>query len=145
MTLLASSADAQLFLHILGAITLFGATSAVAVLALFGRHRENQLPLARASLWISLALAIPAWVVMLGFGYWTKSKMSWPEGTGWIDLGAGVADLGLLALLAAAGLSYAWTRRPAPGWPVTALGIVTSVYVVALAVAWWAMSAKVPS
>ena len=38
---------AQLFLHILGAITLFGATSAVAVLALFGRNREEQLPLAR--------------------------------------------------------------------------------------------------
>jgi hypothetical protein len=138
-------AEAQLFLHILGAITLFGATSAVAVLAVFGRNRDEQLPLARAALWISLVLAIPGWVVTLGFGYWTKSEMSWPDGVGWIDLGAGIADLGLFALLASAGLSYAWTRRPAGGWPVTALGIVTSAYVVALAVAWWAMSAKVPS
>ena len=43
----------QLFLHVLGAITLFGATSAVAVLALFGRDREEQLPLARAAFWIA--------------------------------------------------------------------------------------------
>ena len=36
---------------------------------------------------------------MLGFGYWTESEMSWPDGVGWIDLGAGVADLGLFVLL----------------------------------------------
>ena len=139
------NADAQLFLHILGAIVLFGATAASAVLALAGRHREEQLPLARASFFTLLLLALPGWVLTLGFGYWTESKGDFPEGLGWIDLGAGVADLGLFALLIALGANYVWMRRPSGGWPVTVLGIVTSVYLVALAVAWWAMSAKVPS
>ena len=143
--MIAANADTQLFLHILGAITLFGATAAVAVLALFGRSREQQTPLARASFFTLLVLAIPAWVVTLVFGEWTKSAMDWPDGLGWIDLGAGIANGGLFVLLVAGGLSYAWMRRPAPGWPVTLLGVLTSLYVVALAVAWWAMSAKVPS
>ena len=134
-------AEAQLFLHILGAITLFGSVAAVAILALVGRNRDEQLPLARASFFTLLALAIPGWVVMLAFGYWTKSDMNWPDGLGWIDLGAGIADLGLLVLLAAAALNYVWTRRPRSGWWVTVLGALTGIYLVALAVAWWAMSA----
>jgi len=142
---IAATADTQLFLHILGAITLFGATAAVAVLALFGRVSDDQLPLARASFFTLLVLALPSWVVTLVFGEWTKSGMDWPDGLGWIDLGAGVANVGLFVLLAAGGLAYAWTRRAKPGWIVTALGVLSSLYVVALAVAWWAMSAKVPS
>ena len=140
-----ASADTQLFLHVLGAITLFGATAAVTVLALFGRNRDEQLPLARAAFFTLLLLAIPSWVVTLVFGEWAKSSESWPDGVGWIDLGAGIANAGLLVLLVAGGLSYAWTRRPVRGWPVTALGTVTGLYLVALAVAWWVMSAKVPS
>ena len=143
--LLATEADGQLFLHVLGAITLFGSTAAVTVLALFGRNREVQLPLARASFFTVLVLAIPSWVVTLAFGYWTEDAMDWPEGVGWIDIGAAIADAGLLVLLVAGGLSYAWTRRPVRGWQVTALGTVTGLYLVALAVAWWVMSAKVPS
>jgi hypothetical protein len=137
-------AEAQLFLHILGAITLFGSVAAVAVLALVGRNRDEQLPLARASFFTLLVLALPAWVVTLVFGEWTRSEMNWPDGLGWIDLGAGIANVGLFVLLAAAALNYVWTRRPTGGWPVTALGAVTGLYLVALAVAWWAMSAKVP-
>jgi len=138
-------AETQLFVHILGAILLFGATAAVAVLALVGRNREEQAPLARASLFTVFALAIPGWVATLGFGYWTKSDMNWPDGIGWIDLGAGVANAGLFVLLAAAGLSYLWTRRPAGGWFVSVLGAMAAAYLIALAVAWWAMSARVPS
>jgi len=137
--------EAQLFLHILGAVTLFGSVAAVTILALVGRNRDEQLPLARASFFTLLVLAIPSWVVTLVFGEWTKSEMNWPDGLGWIDLGAGVANVGLFVLLAAAALNYVWTRRPNGGWPVTALGAVTGLYLVALAVAWWAMSAKVPS
>jgi hypothetical protein len=143
--MLYSEADGQLFLHVLGAITLFGATATVAVLALFGRHRDVQLPLARASFFTLLVLGIPAWVVTLAFGYWTKSGMNWPDGVGWIDIGEGIADAGLLFLLVAGALSYAWMRRPVRGWPVTALGVVSCAYVAALAVAWWVMSAKVPT
>jgi hypothetical protein len=137
--------ETQLFLHVLSAITLFGATGAVAVLALVGRSRDEQLPLARASFWTTLVLAIPAWVLMTAFGEWTKSAADWPDELGWIDLGRGVADVGLFVMLAAAALGYRWTRRPAAGWHVTALGVIASLYVLALAAAWWAMSAKVPT
>jgi hypothetical protein len=138
-------AETQLFLHVLGAITLFGATSAVAVLAFAGRLREVQRPLARASFWTVLVLAIPAWIVVIAFGEWTESAAHWPDELGWIDLGRGIADIGLFVLLAAAGLAYRWMRRQAGGWHVTALGVIASLYVVALAVAWWCMAAKVPS
>ena len=125
-----------------------GAIAAVAVLALVGRNREEQLPLARAAVLDAARARDP------GVGRDARlrlldevRRMTWPATTlGWIDLGAGIADLGLFVLLAAAALSYAWTRRPASGWPVTALGDrrvgSTSSR---LAVAWWAMSAKVPS
>src|SRR5262245_35828715 len=119
---------------------------AVAVLGGFGRHRDEQLPLARASFFILLVLGIPAWVVTLAFGSWTKSTEGWPDGIGWIDLGAGIVDAGLLFLLAGGALSYVWMRRPTPGgWAPAVLGIVSWLYVAALAVAWWCMSAKVPS
>ena len=101
-------ADTQVFLHVLGAITLFGATSAVAVLAFLGRGREEQLPLARASFFTLLLLAIPAWVVTLAFGYWTESAQKWPDVIGWIELGAGEYEV-LVEILPGAGDD---TRRP---------------------------------
>ena len=137
--------NAEVFLHVLGAITLFGATAAVAVLALAARGREEQAPLATASFWILLVLALPAWVVMLAFGTWAEATADFPGNPGWIDIGSGIADLGLLVLLAAGFLAFRWKRNPTAGWPVTALGVLTGLYLVALAVAWWAMSAKVPS
>ena len=137
--------DAQIFVHVLAAATLFGATGAVAVLALAARRRTEQLVLARAAFRTLLLLAIPAWAVMLGFGTWAKSKANWPDELGWLGVGFGVSDGGILFLLVATGLSYWWTRRPNGGWPATAVGVLSSLYLVALAVAWWAMSTKLPT
>jgi hypothetical protein len=138
--------ELQLFLHILGAIVLFGATGAVAVLALAARHRSEQAALARTSFWTLLGLAVPAWVVMLGFGTWTESKADYPEEPGWLSLGSGIADLGLLLLLATTFLAFRWRRNPEGGGrTVTAIGVLSCLLLVAIAVAWWAMSAKVPS
>ncbi len=136
---------AEIFFHVLGAITLFGATGVVAVLALAARGRAEQLPLARASFWTLIALALPAWVVMLAFGTWAESTADFSSDPGWLGIGTAVADGGLLVLLAAAFLAFRWTRRPNGGSLVTAIGVLTSFYLVALAVAWWVMSAKVPT
>jgi hypothetical protein len=137
--------DAQIFLHVLGATTLFGATGAVAVMGLVARPRTERLPLARATFRTLLVLALPAWIVMLAFGTWAESKESyWSDDAGWLGLGYGVADAGIVVLLASTGLAYWWTRRPS-GWQGTAVGILAAVYLVALAAAWWAMSAKVPT
>ena len=138
-------AELQLFLHVLGAIVLFGATAAAAVLALAARRREQQLPLARAAFWTLAAVAIPGWVLMLAFGSWTKSEQGWPDGVRWIDIGVAVSDGGLILLLVAAAASWVWTRRPAGGWPVTVVALASCVQLVAIAVAWWVMSAKVPT
>ena len=137
--------EAQLFFHVLGAMTLFGATAAVAVLGLAARNRTEPLPLARAAFRTLLVLALPAWVVTLAFGTWTQSKADWRDDLTWIELGLHIADGGLVLLLVATGISYWWTRNPARGWPATAVGALASIYLVALAVAWWVMTAKVPS
>jgi hypothetical protein len=137
--------NAEVFLHVLGAITVFGATGAVTVLALAARSRTEQLPLARASFWTLLALALPAWVVMLAFGSWAESTADFPGDPGWLGIGTAIADAGLFVLLLAAFLAFRWMRSAAAGWPVTAIGVLTSLYLVALGVGWWVMSAKVPA
>jgi hypothetical protein len=137
--------DAQIFVHVLAAITLFGATGAVAVLAFAARGRDAQVALARASFWTLLLLGLPACVVTIVFGSWAESAGHWPEGLGWIDLGAGIADAGVLVLLASTGVAFRWMRRPDTGWAPTAIGILTALLLVGLAVAWWVMSAKVPT
>jgi hypothetical protein len=137
--------EAQLFLHVLGATVLFGATGAVAVLGLVGRARGDARPLARATFRTLLVVALPAWVVTLAFGAWTDSKENLPDGLTWLDLGFHVMDGGLLLQLATAAIAFRWQRRPDTAWAGTAVGVLMSIYLVALAVAWWAMSAKVPS
>jgi hypothetical protein len=137
--------ETQLFVHILGAILLFGATSTVAVLALVARGREEQQPLARASFLTLLVLGLPSWVLMFVFGTWTESELNVADDAGWIEVGFRISDAGLIVLLVSTALAYRWNRRPVRGWPVTAVAVLTCLYLVALAVAWWAMSAKVPS
>jgi hypothetical protein len=137
--------DFQLFLHVLGAAALFGSTLCLVVLAAASRSRAEPRPLAFGALATTLAVAIPAWVLMLAFGHWTKSKEGWPSGLDWLQLGTGIADAGLLVLLASAGLSFAWLRRPAAAWLPGALGLLAAAYTFALGVGWWVMTTKVPS
>jgi hypothetical protein len=138
-------AEGQLFVHVLAATALFGATGAVAVLGLAARQRTDQLPLARAAFWTLLLLAVPSWVLTFTFGSWTKSKAHWPDGLAWIDIGFRVTDGGLILLLVSAAVAYRWTRRPDNSWSASAIAVLASVYLVALAVAWWVMTAKVPT
>lgn len=139
------NADAQVFFHVLGAITLFGATAAVAVLALAARGKADQAPLARASYWTLLVLALPAWLLTVVFGSWAEQAADWPKGLGWLELGAGIGDAGLLVLLATTFLAFRWKRGSTDGRLVTGIGVLSILYLAALAVAWWVMSAKVPT
>jgi hypothetical protein len=139
------NADAQVFVHVLSAITLFGSTGAVAVLAVAARGRTEQLPLARASFWTLAVVALPALVLTIVFGSWAESVIDYPGEPGWVGIGVAVGDGGVLVLLAAAAAAYRWSRRPDTAWAPTAIGVLTGLYLVALAVGWWVMSAKVPS
>jgi hypothetical protein len=123
-----------LFLHVLGAMLLFGFVLAALVTALAGK--------ARATL-TSLQLSLAAYAVMRGGAAWIYSKEGW-SGHGdptWLTLGMNIADGGLLVLLLAFTATFWWVRSGKPRAQRLAIGF-TGIYIVLLAVAWLAMSGK---
>jgi chromate transport protein ChrA len=139
-------AHPQLFLHVLAAIVLFGSVAAATLLAWSGRVVNGQAStLAGAAFRALLAFALPAWVVMFIFGNWTKSKEHIPDATHWLKIGSAIAIAGVLVLLASIGSSFAWSRTPTRRGLATVTGALTTLLLLALAVAWWVMTAKVPS
>jgi len=128
-----------LFLHVAGAMVLFGAVGAAALLAWAGARRDSPA-LARSALLALLVAAIPAWVVFRAGAAWISSREGDPKGT-WIDIGSVVGDGGLILLLVVTGLAYRWKRRGGVRTPRWVAGL-TSIYLAALAVAWLAMAGK---
>jgi hypothetical protein len=133
-----------LFLHVFGAMALFGAILAVLILSIAAWGRPDSRFLHRATFAAAL-VAVPAYVVMRAGAEWIYSKEGWGTGGAkdptWIGIGYGVADIGLLVLLVLLGVSYWWSRsgRPFAGRIVTVLSLLL---VAALGVAWLAMSGK---
>jgi hypothetical protein len=122
-----------LFLHVLGAMTLFGAVLTALITALAGRARST---------FTALLVGIPAWVVMRVDAQWIYSREDkWPGSPSWIAIGQGVADAGLIILLLSLAAAYWWQRsdRRVAGRIVVGLSVV---YLVLLGVAWLAMSGK---
>jgi hypothetical protein len=135
--------DLPLFLHVLGAMVLVGAVATAALLS-FVAWRRPRVPLyGRAAFWSLLAVGLPAYVVMRVGAQWTYSKegFSGKHDPTWVGIGFLAADLGLLLLLVTTGIAFWWKRR---GKTVAgrAVSVLTSVYLVLLAVAWFAMAAK---
>jgi hypothetical protein len=122
-----------LFLHVIGAMALVGAILAVALVAWVAWRRPDLAVLHRTA-WTSLVfVALPSYVVMRGAGQWIYSK----EGFS----GFGVADMGLLLLLVMIGVAF-WWRRGAKPVAGRIVAVLSSVYLVLLAIAWLAMSGK---
>jgi hypothetical protein len=138
-------ADAQIFVHVLAAMVLFGAFATVALLSLRARFAGAPPVVADAAFRTLAILALPAWLVMFIFGNWAKSKEHLSSAAGWLKLGSGIGVAGVLVLAVGIGISFAWSRSPSSRGLATATGVLASLYVVALAVAWWVMTAKVPS
>lgn len=134
MTLLAYSRPFwPLFLHVLGAMVLFGAILAAVLTAATGHRRPT---------FQALLVAVPAWVVLRVGAQWIYSKEGkWPNDPTWIGIGFAVSDAGLIVLLASLAVAFWWLRsgRPLAGRICAALG---AVYLVLLALAWLAMSGK---
>jgi hypothetical protein len=126
---------------VLGAMILVGATLAAAVLAWAGGARAA---VSRATFRTLLVVAIPAYVLMRGGAQWVYSREGYngKHDPGWIGLGLGVSDVGVIVLLLATGLAYWWARRAGAGWQGRAVALLVSLYLALLAVAWWAMSGK---
>jgi hypothetical protein len=129
-----------LFVHVLGAMALFGATFATATLAWVTPRRPDEL--ARATFRTLVAAVIPAWVVMRIGAQLIESKEDFAKDPGWVDVGFVVSEPGLIVILAATGIAFWASRRRGEGWQPRAVAILATLYIAALAVAWWAMSAK---
>jgi hypothetical protein len=137
--------DFPLFLHVFGAIVLFGTTLATATLSIAGWRHPAVRALSRSSFWALLGGAVPAWILMRAGAQWTysreKSSFFANGDPTWIGIGFTVADLGALILLVTTGFAYWWQRsqKPVAGRVVAGLA---SIYLVLLVVAWLAMSGK---
>jgi hypothetical protein len=136
--------DLPLFLHVLGAILLFGGTGTIAVLgfAMRGRSAHAGL-LARLAAWTWLLFVVPAWILMRAGAQWIGDK-EYPDTTpGWVGVGFVVSEAGGVLLLLLGILAWLSARRGGLGRRLAlAVPVLASVYLAALAVAWWAMSTK---
>ena len=135
-----------LFLHVLGAIALFGGTLTVVVLGFAARRNAagHALLLARLSFRTLLFLVLPAWILMRAGAQWIVGK-EFPGKTpspDWVNVGFAVSEPGLVVLVALGVVAFLSARRGGSGRLASAVPALASIYLVALAVAWWAMSAK---
>jgi hypothetical protein len=128
-----------LFLHVLGAMVVTGATAA----AFLGAVASRRWPWLRLVVARTLLLAtFPAWILMRLGGAWEDSRSSIGDGSGWLGTGYLVADAGFVLLIVAMILGAVAVRRPARNWPIGAVAVITGVYFVALIVAMVAMTGK---
>jgi hypothetical protein len=131
--------DFPLFLHVLGATLVTGATAAAFILAVSSRR----WPWMRLVLARTLLLAtFPAWLLMRLAGEWINSRENIPDDPGWLGVGYIVGDGGLVLLVVAMILGAVSVRRPQRNWPVSTVAVLTGVYFVALIVAMVAMTGK---
>jgi hypothetical protein len=137
-----SSWDLPLFVHLLGAFALAGGLLATVVLALAARRRRDHHELLeRLALRTVLAVVVPAWILMRAGAQWILSKEKFAESSDWVGIGFGVSDAGALVLVVLAVLAWRAARTGSHRLS-TATVSVGSLYLAALAVAWWAMTTK---
>jgi hypothetical protein len=141
--------DFPLLLHVLGAVVLFGGAATVGVLAFASLRREPSIALVlrRLAFRTMLFVVLPAFVVMRVGAEWIRSK-EFPDGNppNWVEVGYVIADAGVLVLALLTLFSWLGVRgtRPDQARPRSAsvAAGLAILYVVALGVAWFAMTAK---
>jgi len=128
-----------LFLHVLGATLVTGATAA----AFVGAMASRRWPWLRVVVSRTLLLAVfPAWLLMRLAGQWIDSKENIPGNPGWLGVGFIVGDGGFVLVLVAMILGAVGVRRPQRNWPIRTVAVLTGIYFVALVVAMVAMTGK---
>jgi hypothetical protein len=132
---------APVFLHVLGATLLFGALLAVTTLAYASTRTVDHGPmLRRLAFTIMLAGVWPSYVLMRLGAQWVLSHEGLDDDPpGWVGVGFLVSDAGILVLLVLTLLGWLGLRRPRVGMWFAGLA---AVYLVALGVAVFAMTAK---
>jgi hypothetical protein len=128
-----------LFLHVLGAMILFGTVSAVAITGFASRtYSDHVALLTRVTQRTYLLGVIPAYILMRAGAQWIDGK-EFPHGhePGWVGVGFLVSDVGAI-LLIVVGILLAVRRQRV----LLAVPVLTALYLLALAAAWIAMSGK---
>ena len=140
-TIRPDSWDFPLFLHVLGAVLLFGGVASLAVVSVAGLRIPNHAALLRRVAFRTTLLVVwPAYVVMRAGAQWILSREGLDDDApGWVGVGFLVSDVGIIVLLVLTVLGWLALRRPRVGGWFAGL---TVLYLVALGVAWFAMSAK---
>jgi uncharacterized membrane protein len=148
----ADDVNLPLFLHVLGAMVMVGALVTAAYFLMAAR-RDGSIDSLRTGYKALLYAALPAYLAMRVGAEWIYAKENLdelPSDPGWIGIGYGVSDVGLLLLVVStvvAGLAVRRARQ-AEGGEATAgsspaiAGWLTSLLVVAYVVAVWAMTTK---
>ena len=133
--------DAPLFVHVLGATLLFGTVLTVATLAFAAlRVTDQAAMLRRLAFTITLVGVWPAYILMRVGAQWVLTHEGLDKSTPhWVDVGYVVSDVGILLLLALTLLGWLALRR---GRLTAWFAGLAVVYLVALGVAWFAMSGK---
>ena len=133
---------AEFFVHVTGAIILFGSVLAVTILAYAAlRFGPDLAQLARrVAFWTTLVLMVPAWIAMYAGGYWVLGHEGLDKDTpAWAEAGARIADVGAVLVILLLVVGWFSIRRPRLGGVLAGLA---TLYLVALAVAWFFMSGK---
>jgi uncharacterized membrane protein len=145
--------DFPLFLHVLGAVLLFGGAATVTLLVFASWRRDPvKAALLRKLVFTTTLIVVwPSFILMRLSGQWIADKEGFTgdNDPGWIGIGYLVGDAGVLVLVLLTIFSWlAWRRtRPDRDRPVALriVGVLAPLYVIALAVAWFAMTTKNPS
>ena len=132
----------QFFLHVTGALALFGSVLTVAILsyaALRVAPERAQL-LRRIGFWTTLAFTVPAWIVMYAGGFWVLDHEGLNhDRPGWADAGIHIAHVAAVLTLLLLVVGWLSIKRHRLGGT---LFFIAALYLVALGVAWYYMSAK---
>jgi hypothetical protein len=135
-----------LFLHVLGAMILVGATLTGASTLAFARGDTRML---RLGYWSLLAVGLPGYILMRIGAEWTASKEGFnDEGVSaptWLDTGYFIADAGLLVFLIAlivGGIGVYRLRTGRGAGLLTGTMVLSLLLLAAFIVAIWAMSGK---
>jgi hypothetical protein len=125
-----------LFLHVLGATILVGAVGAAVLIAI-------RAPAQRRLLVRTIGfLVLPAWVLMRFAGQWIDSREDIQGDPAWLGIGFGIGDAGLVLLVVTALIAWWGSRHPERRWPTRTVASISSIYLIALFVAMWAMTTK---
>jgi hypothetical protein len=134
-----------LFVHVLGAMILVGATLTSASLLATARGNARLLRLGYRTL---LLVGLPSYVAMWGGAHWIYSREDLDEGSidfAWVAIGFGVAEVGAVLFVAALIVGAIGVRHLREGRGaglLKATMLMTLVLLAAFVVAIWAMSAK---